>query len=370
MALTKYKLGQLIEPIDERNAERVRRFFGINILKQFMPTVADTDEIDERKYKVVRKNRFVFSGMQTGRDKCIRIAMYDKDIPIVVSPAYVTFEVIATDKVLPEYLFMFFCSREKDRLGWFHSDTSVRSNLDWSEFCDIEIKLPSFRVQKKYVAIYNAMKANVESYEHGLGDLKLSCDALIERQKRMAKKVSMARLLKEVDVRNAGQKVKEISGINIDKEFMPSTADVRDVSNYKIVLKNQFAYSSMQTGRDKCIRIALNGESVARIVSPAYYVFKVANDDVLPEWIALWFGRREVDRRGWFLSDSSVRANLDIDRFAEIEVPVPSKTTQAEVVGVYKAYVNGKKIVGKLNDELKTICPVLIKGSLDEGKRK
>ena len=76
MALKKIKIGNLIKIVDERNNLGIRDFFGINKDKTFMPTAANTEGLDEKKYKVVRKNRFVFSGMQTGRDQCIRISMY------------------------------------------------------------------------------------------------------------------------------------------------------------------------------------------------------------------------------------------------------------------------------------------------------
>ncbi len=150
MGLSKYKIRELITVIDERNTFGIYNFYGININKDFMPTVANTDGLDELKYKVVRKNRFVFSGMQTGRDKCIRLSMYTKDIPIIVSPAYTTFEVTAIDIIIPMYFFMRFLSKETDRLGWFLSDGSIRSNLDWDSFCDIEINIPDLPTQQKY----------------------------------------------------------------------------------------------------------------------------------------------------------------------------------------------------------------------------
>ena len=106
MELTKYKIGELIEIVDERNNLGIRDFYGINIKKEFMPTVANTEGLDETKYKVVRKNRFVYSGMQTGRDECIRVSMYNGDAPILVSPAYTMFEVIATNVVNPLYFFI------------------------------------------------------------------------------------------------------------------------------------------------------------------------------------------------------------------------------------------------------------------------
>ena len=130
MGLTKYKLGELISVFDERNSFGLTNFYGLNINKEFMPTVANTEGLDESKYKVVRNKRFVFSGMQTGRDECIRISMYNGVNPIIVSPAYTTFEIAREDLVLPEYFFMLFLSKEKDRFGAFCSDGSIRSNLD------------------------------------------------------------------------------------------------------------------------------------------------------------------------------------------------------------------------------------------------
>ena len=85
---------------------------------------------------------------------------------------------------------MLFLSKEKDRMGWFYSDSSIRSNLDWDRFCEMELSLPPIDVQKKYVDIYLAMLANQRAYEQGLDDLKLVCDAYIEdlRRKMPAKK--------------------------------------------------------------------------------------------------------------------------------------------------------------------------------------
>ena len=102
MGLTKYKLGDLISVCDERNSFGLTNFYGLNINKEFMPTAANTEGLDESKYKVVRNKRFVFSGMQTGRDECIRISMYSGMTPIIVSPAYTTFEISRKDVVLPE----------------------------------------------------------------------------------------------------------------------------------------------------------------------------------------------------------------------------------------------------------------------------
>lgn len=371
MGLTKYKIGELIEIVDERNNLGIRDFYGVNINKEFMPTVANTEGLDETKYKVVRKNRFVYSGMQTGRDECIRVSMYNKDVPILVSPAYTTFEVVATDMVNPLYFFMKFLSKEKDRYGAFCSDGSIRSNLDWDVFCDIELELPPLSIQQKYVDIYNAMLENQKSYERGLDDLKLSLEALLDEYKHKAEKQNIGSLIKEVDNRNTNGLIKNIQGINITKQFMPSVANTNgvDLSKYKVVNKGQFVFSGMQTGRDKCIRIALFDKDEPIIISPAYAVLEIIDDNVLSEYVMMWFLRKEVDRLGWFMSDGSIRTNLDMDRFYEIEIPVPDLKVQKSIVEIYNAYDVRRDINEKLKAQIKDICPILIKGSIEEATK-
>ena len=371
MALTKYKVGELIEIVDEKNNLGIRNFYGININKEFMPTAANTEGLDENKYKVVRKNRFAYSGMQTGRDECIRVSMYNKDDPILVSPAYTTFEVVATDIVIPLYFFMKFFSKEKDRYGAFCSDGSIRSNLDWDAFCDIELELPALKIQQKYIDVFNAMLENQQSYESGLDDLKLSFEALIDEYKHKAKKKNIGSILKEVDCRNANGSITNIQGINITKQFMPSVANTNgvDISKYKVVNKGQFAFSGMQTGRDGCIRIALFDKNEPIIISPAYAVLEVIDDNVLAEYVMMWFSRKEVDRLGWFMSDGSIRTNLDMDRFYEIEIPVPDLDVQKLIVEIYNVYNVRRDINEKLKLQINDICPILIKGSIEEAKK-
>lgn len=365
MTLTKYKIGSLITVIDERNVYGIRKFYGININKEFMPTIANTDSLDEKKYKVVRKNRFVYSGMQTGRDECIRISMYMGDDTIIVSPAYITFEVTKTDVVDPTYFFMLFLSKEKDRLGWFYSDSSIRANLDWDVFCDIELNLPPVSVQQKYVNIYNAMLDNQKCYEQGLEDLKLTLDFHLDKLKSLSQKLAIGEILEDIDIRNTYNIYTKVYGVNINKQFMLSVASSKDVHNYKIVQRNQFVYSGMQTGRDECIRIALHDKETSLIVSPAYSVLRIKNNIALPEYIQMWFSRTEMDRMGWFMSDSSIRSNLDLPRFFEIMIPVPDIKVQQYLVDIYNAYQLRMEISTQLKLEIKEMCPILIKGSLE-----
>lgn len=365
MALKKVKLGDLINVVDERNNIGSRDFYGININKEFMPTVADTTGLDETKYKVVRKNRFVYSGMQTGRDECIRISMYLQDKPIIVSPAYTTFEVTAQDIVLPEYFFMLFLSKEKDRLGWFYSDSSIRSNLDWDRFCEMELSLPPIDVQKKYVDIYLAMLANQRAYEQGLDDLKLVCDAYIEDLRRKMPSEEIGPYIQQVSEKNVWGTVADNKAVSVEKVFVSSHAELEGVNikNYLIVKNMEFAYNTVTTRNADKISIAINHESTC-LVSPIYTVFKTNSEKLLPEYLMLWFKRTEFDRYSRYNSWGSAREMFTYDDMKKVKIPVPNILIQKSIAEIYSVFMDRRKINEKLKAQIKDICPILIKGSL------
>ena len=370
MALTKYRIGDLISVVDERNDIGIREFYGININKEFMPTVANTEGLDETKYKVVRKNRFVYSGMQTGRDECIRISMYTKDSPILVSPAYTTFEVTSLDTVIPLYFFMKFLTKERDRYGAFCSDGSIRSNLDWDVFCDIEIELPSIQIQQKYVDVYNAMLANQKSYERGLEDLKLVCDAYIEELKHNIPCKVIGPYLKREDIRNGKNGSKNVMGVSTTKEFREPTSKVNkdELSNYKIVKPRQISFVQT-THNEKVFCNAFNDTDKDIVVTSVNEVFSVDEEIVLPEYLVMFFNRPEFDRYARFHSWGSARETFTWDDLIKVKIPIASKSVQQSIVNVYKIYKERKSINVKLKSQIKDICPILIKGSLDEGRK-
>lgn len=175
------RIGDYIQLVDKRNKDlAVTNLLGININKNFMPSVANTSETDLSKYKIIRKHQFAYSAMQVGRDETIRIALYENEEPAIISPAYLVIQSKDTKELLPEYMMMWFQRPESDRYGWFISDSSVRASLDWERFCDIEIPIPGIDEQKKFVALYNGLLSNQKTYENSLADLQLICDSYIE----------------------------------------------------------------------------------------------------------------------------------------------------------------------------------------------
>lgn len=370
MGLSKYKVGRLVTVVDERNDLGSRDFFGVNINKEFMPTAANTEGLDESKYKVVRQGRFVYSGMQTGRDECIRVSMYGEDTPIIVSPAYTTFEVTETSVIIPRYFFMLFMSKEKDRLGAFCSDGSIRSNLDWDVFCDIELKLPSISIQQKYVDVYNAMVANQKNYERGLDDLKLVCDAYIEELRRNIQVEKIGKYIIQKSDRNENNSINSVMGLSTKKEFREAQSRVNrhELANYKIVNPGDIAYVPT-TDTWKVLAFALNKFEKDVVVSPIYEVFSIDKEKILPEYLAMWFSRAEFDRYARFHSWGSARENFAFDEMANVYIPIPDIKIQRAIVDVYDVLKERKEINEKLKAQIKDICPILIKGSIEEAKK-
>lgn len=375
MGLSRYKLGELIELANEKNTDGkydesyVR---GVNNRKKLMPTKVNLMGRNLNKFQIVHPGLFVFNHRTSRNGSKFSIACNDEKKPIICTEDYVVFRVRDNCKNIlnREWLYIFFNRPEFDRFVITNSWGSSTEFYNWENICDISIDLPPLAIQKKYVNVYNAMVANQKAYERGLEDLKLTCDALIDNYKHKSTKKSVGDILQEVDVRNVDGIISNVQGINITKQFMPSVANTNgvDLSKYKLVSKGQFAFSGMQTGRDECIRIALFDKEKPIIISPAYSIMQIKDDNVLAEYVMMWFSRKELDRLGWFMSDASIRTNLDMDRFYEIEIPVPDLEVQKAIIDIYNAYNVRRSINEKLKAQIKDICPILIKGSIEEGR--
>ena len=161
MASNNVSLGELIHQVGERNKELLSTDpLGVSIDKEFMPSVANTVGTDLSKYMLLRRNRFACNPMHVGRDRALPIARYKKDVPGIVSPAYMTFEA-DEDRVDLDYLELFFKLAVFDKECWFYTDSSVRGGLSWDALCSIELNLPSFDEQRKIAAITKVIRGRM-----------------------------------------------------------------------------------------------------------------------------------------------------------------------------------------------------------------
>ena len=167
-----------------------------------------------------------------------------------------------------------------------------------------------------------------------------------------------------VDYRNSEEVTSTVLGISIDKEFMPSVANVigTDLSRYKLISKGLFACNPMHVGRDERLPIALYEKDSPAIVSPAYFMFEIIDRDVLnEEYLMMWFRRPEFDRECWFMTDGSVRGGITWDDLCRIKLPVPSYAIQCEIVESYRAITDRIALKRAENDNLDSTMQAIYK---------
>lgn len=374
MGLGKYKLGELIQIHDERNVELaygLNDVKGISIQKEFIETKADMSGVSLKPYILVKPGCFAYVTVTSRNGEKITIAHNNTNNTYIISSSYIVFRVKRTDLLLPDYLFMYFKRSEFDRYARYNSWGSARETFSWEEMCDIDIELPDIAIQQKYVDIYNAMLENQRCYESALEDLKLVCDAYIEELSKDYQSVTIGQFIFQRDLRNDGSLgVSSVRGIATSKEFINTKADMEGVglNNYKVVAPGQFAYVPDTSRRGDKISLALNISENTYLVSSISIVFDTQKDVLLPEYLMLFFVRSEFDRYARFHSWGSARETFDWSEMCDVQIPIPDIKIQQYIVNIYTVYLLRKEINEQLKTQVKDVCPILIKGSLEEAE--
>lgn len=373
MGLTKCKLGEHIEIREETNsalafgAEDVR---GVNNLKKLMSTKADISDRDLTKFQMVSPGEFVFNHRTSRNGSKFSIAYNDGEKTIICTEDYVVFRIKETSKktLLAEWLYMFFNRSEFDRYVIMHSWGSSTEFYNWEDIYDIELELPPLSVQQKYVDVYKSMVANQQSYERGLEDLKLVCDGYIEDLRCKIHAEPIGKYLTQKNERNKDKSNDYVVGLSTKKEFREAQSRVNreELGNYKIVKQKELAYVPT-TDTWKVLAFALNNFEKEVVVSPIYEVFRVDEKRIVPEYLSMWLSRKEFDRYARFNSWGSARENFSFDEMCNVKIPIPDIKVQKAIADIYAVYIARKKINEQLKAQIKEICPVLIRGSLEDG---
>jgi type I restriction enzyme S subunit len=373
MGLIRIKLGKYIELFSEKcNIPNLSNddVSGVNKDKEFFEPSNQVGS-DTSKYKIVPPGYFACNLMHVGRDVVLPIAYNHSNNNKIVSPAYQVFKFLDNEELLSEYFFLYLKSSEIDRFFWFNTDGSVRDGMSWHDFIGVEMELPPLPIQQKYVDVYNAMLKNQKNYERGLEDLKLVCDAYIEnlsncKQEKIGKYVERNKK-KNQDVIFSKCDVK---GFNNEGQFIePMRLFSGDISTFKIISKDDLVYNSRINSTIKKLSIVIN-EGKDLIVSPAYESFKVVKEkELCPFYLYMLLQRESFARKVLFNSFGSSTIVFGFDDLCEIEIPVPSFSEQESIANMYRLYKERWNINEKLKAQIKDICPILIKGSIEEARK-
>ena len=372
MGLTKIKLGKYIELFSEQcNIPNLTNndISGVNKEKDFFEPSNQVGS-DTSKYKIVPPHYFACNLMHVGRDVVLPIAYNHSGKNKIVSPAYCVFKFRENDELLSDYFFLYLKSEERDRYFWYNTDGSVRDGMSWEDFVNVDIDLPPLPIQQKYVDVYNAMLANQQCYERGLEDLKLVCDAYIEDLRRNIPCEPIGKYIERYDVRNGTNGTKNVMGVSTSKEFREPTSKVNrnELANYKVVKPRQISFVQT-THNEKVFAYAFNNTDEDIVVTSVNEVFSVDEERLLPEYLSMFFNRTEFDRYARFHSWGSARETFTWDDLVKVKLPISNMKVQKSIADIYTVYKERKSINEKLKSQIKDICPILIKGSIEEAKK-
>lgn len=172
------RIGDHIVLVDERNKGlKVEKLLGLSISKQFIPSVANIIGTDMENYKIIRKNQFACSTMQVRRDKKMPVALL-KEEEAIISQAYPIFQVKDESLISPDYLMMWFTRSEFDREACFHAVGGVRGSLEWEDFCDMQLPIPSIEKQQEIVKEYNTIRDRIRLNEQLIQKLEETAQAI------------------------------------------------------------------------------------------------------------------------------------------------------------------------------------------------
>ena len=364
MGLSKYKLGELITQRREKyDGKETLCSWGVSRDGFIRPKQEDADT---SIYNVFYRNDFVFNPARMELNSIALNSFYDKAI---CSSLYEIFYVTREDIVLPEYLNMFIKRDEFARKCWYEAIGSARNYFRVGDLSQFEIALPSIEQQRKYVDVYLALQNNLAAYQSKVEELKLVCDGYLDKLKVENEKLKIGEFIEQYDKRNSDNRLKlnSVKGISTEKSFIDTKADMNGVSltSYKVVEANTFVYVPDTSRRGDKMAIALNRDREPILVSSIYTTFKSKDTSkLLPEYLFMFFDRPEFDRYSRFNSWGSAREVFTMDNMNDVEIPIPDISVQREIVNIHKCYIERQRIAEALKEQLKNICPVLIRGSL------
>ena len=369
MGLSKYKLGELIELVEETNSNELYGpddVRGMTITKEIIPTKADVANTDLRKFLVVHPDEFVFNPRTHG--KKIGFGYNNTKECFLISWNNIAFRVKhdALNTVIPSYLFLHFNREEWDREACFCSWGSSTEVFSWEALCDMKLTLPSIDQQRKYVDVYLALQNNLAAYQSKVEELKLVCDGYIEELRRKMPVEKIGEYIVESNVKNSDNKIKEVRSVSVTKEFKLTNAKVNknELSNYLVVRPKEIAFVQT-TGNEKVLAFAYNDYDYPVVVSSVDKVFGSKDKNTLDlQYLSLFLSRKEFDRYARFNSWGSAREVFTMDDMNDVAIPIPDISIQREIVNIHKCYIERQRIAEALKEQLKNICPVLIRGSL------
>lgn len=361
-------LGPLLERVTRLNDAHqygLNDVRGVTNTKEIAGTKANVSDRALETFLVVCSEEFVFNRRVHGTGaRRLGLGFNTTSHPFIFTNDYVAFKV-ASDKLLPHFLFLCFLKEDFNRYVVTNSWGSATEFFNWDDMCRVKIPLPPIEVQRAYVDAYKGLTALIEENESLLKSLEATAQACVAECREKWPIEEVGSFLEETDDRNTDEELdlNAVRGISIEKCFIQTKADMEGVSlrPYKIISPREFAYVTVTSRNGNKISIAMNSSEEEFLVSSSYAAFRVRDGSPLePEYLYLQFKRPEFDRYARFNSWGSARETFNWEDMCRVKIPLPPIEVQRAIVALYHCAEEAKKIAAEARLQLTQVCPAMI----------
>lgn len=268
---------------------------------------------------------------------------------------------------MPNYLYLYLCRQETDRYTWFCTDSSIRGNLPEARLLDIEIPVPDIEIQRQLVNVWeglNSMKQDNEAQAEPLMEL---CMSYLKKLKKEYPLEEIGRYIHRVDIRNTDNAIKRVMGLSVTKEFREPTAKVNrhELEKYKVLAPRQFGFVQT-TNNEKCLVVCLSTFDEKIVISSVNEVFEIVDEKLLlPEYLHLWFLRKEMDRYARFHSWGSARETFNFEDMKRVRIPIPPIEIQRAIANIYSCAKESKAIAEQAEQLRRIAGPALMQKAIN-----
>lgn len=358
------RLGDYIEELDNRNDDLIygeESVRGVSNTKLIQKTKANLTGRNLSPFHVVSREEFVFNRRTTRNGERLGLGYNDTDEVFIFTEDYVHFKVKDENKLYPCYLYLLFKRDEFDRYVRYNSWGSATEFFNWEDMQRVQIPLPSIEEQRKVVNVWKALREIKEQNEAIYTPTMQVCQSYIQELKHKYESVEIGQFITRIDKKNTDNSIKEVKSVSVTKEFNDTNAkvDKNNLSSYKIVEPKQISFVQT-TGNEKCLCAAINNFDYPVVVTSVNEVFETDNKVLSPDFLHMWFRRKELDRYARFHSWGSARETFTWNDMCRVRIPLPPLSVQQAIVNLYNCANEAKKIAEEADRKSREICPALI----------
>ena len=366
-AAPKVALGDYVirvERINEAEKYGVKDVRGVSNTKGFMETRANIEGRSLKKFLVIKPCEFVFNRRTTRNGERLGLGFNMTDRAFILTEDYVAFRIKPekAEELSPYFLYLYFLRDEFDRYVRSNSWGTATEFFNWEDMCRVKIPLPPIEVQRAFVDAYKGLTALIEENEALLKSLEATAQACVAECREKWPFVELRSYIRRLDDRNSDNSIKDVKGLSVTKQFREpsSKVDKTKLQNYKIVLRDQFAFVQT-TNNEKCLVTCLSKFEYPIVVSSVNEVFEIVDTGkLLPEYLYLQFKRPEFDRYARFNSWGSARETFNWEDMCRVKIPLPPIEVQRAFVALYHCAEEARKIAEEAKSQLALACPAMI----------